>query len=350
MRSSLCWLDMRPLSGVPPPSERILACDFIREKEAGVIETENQRRWWFATHPEYSWSRRGTRTRKDGEEDENERNLSPEEVDAYVDHALKHVDGTVADLLRAVKCHFGTEGEKQEQQEALNSGAGTAAGPKAKPRDEPLTYQQGRKDGMKWALGPNSGSEPPFVPNPDYMEGFYDGVREAKEEYLKGWEAGYWGTHGGKVPPPPHPEDQSAYAQGVRNGVATALDEQALWRQKWVENFPFGIGAHHSRTLGRNLEKQGELRPSGDHDAHHIVAWNHWRAERARQILEQWGIDIDAAVNGVWLPRAYHRTLNNSAAYYDAVHRMLEKATSKKDVLETLQTIKQLLSTGEFPL
>jgi hypothetical protein len=28
-----------------------------------VIETEKQRRWWFATHPEYSWSSKGTRAR-----------------------------------------------------------------------------------------------------------------------------------------------------------------------------------------------------------------------------------------------------------------------------------------------
>lgn len=30
-----------------------------------MIETDEQRRWWFATHPEFSWSRRGIRSRKD---------------------------------------------------------------------------------------------------------------------------------------------------------------------------------------------------------------------------------------------------------------------------------------------
>ncbi len=45
-----------------------------------MIETEDQRRWWFATHPEYSSSRRGTR---------NEGGVDPQEVDRYMDEALK---------------------------------------------------------------------------------------------------------------------------------------------------------------------------------------------------------------------------------------------------------------------
>lgn len=32
---------------------------FTVRKEPIVIETEQQRRWWFATHPEFSWSRTG---------------------------------------------------------------------------------------------------------------------------------------------------------------------------------------------------------------------------------------------------------------------------------------------------
>ena len=40
-----------------------------------MIETEEQRRWWFATHPEYSWSRRGIRG---GSERENDDKVDPE--------------------------------------------------------------------------------------------------------------------------------------------------------------------------------------------------------------------------------------------------------------------------------
>jgi hypothetical protein len=73
-----------------------------------MIETEEQRRWWFATHPEYSWSRRGIR--KEG-------GVDPEEVDKYVDEALKYETGPVADLLKSVKRNFGTEAYSNEHNE-----------------------------------------------------------------------------------------------------------------------------------------------------------------------------------------------------------------------------------------
>jgi hypothetical protein len=71
-----------------------------------MIETEEQRRWWFATHPQYSWSRRGIR--KEG-------GVDPKEVDKYVDRALKYETGPVADLLRSVKRNFGTEAQLKEE-------------------------------------------------------------------------------------------------------------------------------------------------------------------------------------------------------------------------------------------
>jgi hypothetical protein len=58
-----------------------------------MIETEEQRRWWFATHPEYSWSRKGAK--RAGEKKESDK-VSPEAIDAYVDNALKReTDETV---------------------------------------------------------------------------------------------------------------------------------------------------------------------------------------------------------------------------------------------------------------
>jgi hypothetical protein len=76
-----------------------------------MIETEEQRRWWFATHPEYSWSRRGIRGYS-GRENGNK--VDPEEVDRYVDNALKYETGSVADLLRSVKRNFGTEADSRK--------------------------------------------------------------------------------------------------------------------------------------------------------------------------------------------------------------------------------------------
>jgi hypothetical protein len=73
-----------------------------------MIETEDQRRWWFATHPDYSWSHRGIKGSKPAK---NDNKVDPKEVDAYVDRALKYETGPVADLLRSVKRNFGTEAE-----------------------------------------------------------------------------------------------------------------------------------------------------------------------------------------------------------------------------------------------
>jgi hypothetical protein len=80
-----------------------------------MIETDDQRRWWFATHPEYSSSRKGTRRPR--EEEEHDSEIDPKEVDAYVDEMLKYEDGIDAELLKILKRHFGTEGnsEKEEQ-------------------------------------------------------------------------------------------------------------------------------------------------------------------------------------------------------------------------------------------
>jgi len=75
-----------------------------------MIETDEQRRWWFATHPEYSWSRKGAKTSEPKQDKEASDKVRPEDVDAYVDNALKYADEDVAYLLKSVKKHFGTEG------------------------------------------------------------------------------------------------------------------------------------------------------------------------------------------------------------------------------------------------
>jgi hypothetical protein len=78
-----------------------------------MLATDQQRRWWFATHPEYSQGHKGEGAGKNNEEGEEPEKVSPKDVDDYVDNALKYVDGPVADLLKSVKRWFGTEEESQ---------------------------------------------------------------------------------------------------------------------------------------------------------------------------------------------------------------------------------------------
>ncbi|MGO9566226.1 MAG: hypothetical protein ACLP5H_01665 [Desulfomonilaceae bacterium] len=86
-----------------------------------MIETEDQRRWWFATHPEYSWSRRGFRS---------ESKVDPRDVDKYVDEALKYEKGPVADLLKSVKRNFGTEAYHNEHNQRPKEPQATIGPPK----------------------------------------------------------------------------------------------------------------------------------------------------------------------------------------------------------------------------
>ncbi|MFZ5868246.1 MAG: DUF2380 domain-containing protein [Thermodesulfobacteriota bacterium] len=78
-----------------------------------MFATDQQRRWWFATHPEYSHGSKGEGTDKNNEEGGEPDKVSSRDVDDYVDNALKYADGPVADLLKSVKRWFGSEGESQ---------------------------------------------------------------------------------------------------------------------------------------------------------------------------------------------------------------------------------------------
>jgi len=260
-----------------------------------MIETEEQRQWWFATHPEFSWSRKGGQNRSRKEEEKGADKVRPEDVDAYVDNALNYVHGPEAELLKSVKRNFGTEGDVDEPDDEA-----------AKKKREEI-------------------------------------------EYRDGWDAGYWAIHTNKVPPNVDPNDRSAYTRGVLQGAATALEEREAWRQKWIDPLLILLGTHPSQILGRNLEKAGQPRPSADQDAHHLVPWRHWRALRARDVLEKWGIPVDGIENGMWLERALHRTLSNNYEYMDNVTHLLEKATSRREALKVLDVIRNALSKGKIP-
>ena len=54
-----------------------------------MLKTDEQRRWWFATHPEYSSSHGKKKTAKIKETRHAKPKVPPEEVDAYVDEALR---------------------------------------------------------------------------------------------------------------------------------------------------------------------------------------------------------------------------------------------------------------------
>lgn len=73
-----------------------------------------------------------------------------------------------------------------------------------------------------------------------------------------------------------------------------------------------------------------------------------------RTILQKYGVDINDAGNGTFLPTAkdasssaYHPSIHTNA-YYDEVNKLLSTATSKEDVLDILDFIGSELKNGTF--
>lgn len=113
-----------------------------------------------------------------------------------------------------------------------------------------------------------------------------------------------------------------------------------------------------SRALGRNLRDVGTFKRAAGEFAHHIVAHGDNRAKKALAILDKYGIDVNDWVNGVFLPgyksspnpdgKIVHSVLHTDA-YYKAVDKALESATSRDDVVKQLRLIAFKLQHGIMP-
>ncbi len=257
-----------------------------------MIGTENQRRWWFATHPEFS--HKGERTRKPHKESSG---ISPEDVDRFVDEALKYQKNPVIiEMLKATKRWFGTAGETPESYAELGL---AYLGAKTEETAETSSPEK-----------PAGASQPP------------ENEKDRKEN-------------------------------------PTFLEELAAGFNRVYDNWQFqiGLGNRHSRELARNLVLAEKPRPT-DHAAHHIVPWDDGRfleAVKARKLLKALDIKIDEAVNGVWLPykanisgATYHPSVH-TGVYYREVVRLLKTAKTRDEGVKILESIGRELSKGTFP-
>ena len=110
----------------------------------------------------------------------------------------------------------------------------------------------------------------------------------------------------------------------------------------------------NSKVLRNNMINSGIAEPDYPNAAHHIVAGNSPKAEQARQVLRRFGIGINDANNGVFLPAvkdvssaAYHPSLHTKE-YYDVVNDALSVASSKSDVINILNDTSSQLINGTF--
>jgi len=112
-----------------------------------------------------------------------------------------------------------------------------------------------------------------------------------------------------------------------------------------------------SRVLARAMKAVGKFRLAGEF-CHHIVAHGDARAKAALDVLDKFGIGVDEAVNGVFLPgfktspnplkKAVHGNLHTKK-YYEAVNKMLDEATSPADARRVLKEIAENLEKGIVP-
>ena len=110
----------------------------------------------------------------------------------------------------------------------------------------------------------------------------------------------------------------------------------------------------NSKFLEKNMISMGMTKPNYKCAAHHIVAGGSQKSKEARAILRKYGVGINDAANGVYLPIAknvsnatYHPSMHSDVYYYEVSSR-LKQAKSKEDVLSILKEISNELENGEF--
>jgi len=141
-----------------------------------------------------------------------------------------------------------------------------------------------------------------------------------------------------------------------KNGYTLPASARALYNDTLRK-------VRHARILSTNLKKAhpGQPRPK-EADAHHIVAQEDRRAVRSRGFLVNWGIGINDADNGVFLPRYAHTKITtlpdapshqviHTDLYYLSVTMRLQIVA--KDTVEAgrgmLREIKSEIVAGKFP-
>lgn len=117
-----------------------------------------------------------------------------------------------------------------------------------------------------------------------------------------------------------------------------------------------------SDILRSELYNAGISNPPYKNAAHHIVPWNDPRAVGIRDILDEYEIDYNSAVNGVFLPMeenaytgdAAKHVGNHSKEYIRLVQKRLQDVVdadgSADDIVSTINLIRKELLEGTIKL
>ena len=146
---------------------------------------------------------------------------------------------------------------------------------------------------------------------------------------------------------------ESGTYDGIHQWTCNGVEGSRPWKQEAIDLAT--LNATNARKLARNLAKAGEPRPGKGCAAHHIIASDDKNddAEGAREILDHCNIQINSAMNGVWLPQSradtecggqYHRSLHTDK-YYGYIYKTLADAmTSNTDDDIACENVKKALS------
>jgi len=117
----------------------------------------------------------------------------------------------------------------------------------------------------------------------------------------------------------------------------------------------------HSRTLARNISRATGSAKRAEADAHHIVAAADQRASRSRTLLFRWGIGINDADNGVYLPKKWssvvpgldaattHEVIHTTAYHLAVTSRLtLAKPSNQANGRKALQDIRYDILNDDF--
>ncbi len=303
-----------------------------------MIETEKQRRWWFATHPEYSEGAGGDKPHKSKVQEHNQPKVPPEEVDAAVDRALLTATGVEAALLKSIKRNFGTEGFPEET--AVDASDHPAADRDSYDQYEDVldALEAQRQEYIEWHRRTYAKG---LIPDPVTALDFIPLGRFVTSP-VKALRALLWSMGRRSV---------LSTVKGMGSPGGPRLPLRGTKDRAKIAGRAAGV-SRPSRILGRNLEKAGRPRPP-DHATHHIVPFKEPRfpeADKAREILKRFNVDLNDAANGVWLPNkpsigqgTYHGATYGQP-YYEQVLDRLRDAESREDVIRILERIGRDLS------
>lgn len=252
-----------------------------------MLQTEEQRRWWFATHPEFSRHRTGERTGTHENGGKESSKVSPEAVDEYVDSMLPYQDGPVADLLRSIKRNFGTEGEKGRY------------------------YQRIAREDR---------------PPPRSGNGGAGAGKDDDDESLSFWEAVALGAENSL--------QDLEHLFGIDLGLTNSSRKLARNLERAGKPRPPGHQAHH-------IVPDNEGRYEGAEEARRIL-------EKFKIGINNIENGVWLPGKPGTGPGSYHPGLHTKK-YYRWVYNSLRKATTRQEAIDILRRIAHRLSSGTFP-